>query len=127
MSRHRTACAMLFGAMLMGATLALAGCAQKLVYLLPDGRAPAADPALSRQFALDSATCNDERAKSVQGGDHGDGSSSRGREVDQVGDQCMEEKGYVSVQQDQMAAKQQELAAAAARAQSNAPAPPKRN
>jgi hypothetical protein len=114
--------------MLIGATLALVGCAQKLVYLLPDGRAPAADPVLNRQFTFDTAICNEERAKSIQGGDRGDGASSRGREVDLVGDQCMEEKGYVLVRQDQMAAKQQELAAgAAARAQSNTAAPPARN
>ena len=117
---------MLASAVLACAALALAGCAQKLVYLLPDGRMPAADPALSRQFTLDRSVCDEERARSVQYGDHGDGSSSRGREVDEVGDQCMEEKGYVLVRQDQMAAKQQELAAAAARARSDA-APPTRN
>lgn len=127
MHRHRTACMMLLRTMLLSAVLALAGCAPKLVYLLPDGRIPAADPALSRQFALDRAICNDERARSVQGGDHGDGSSTRGREVDEVGDNCMEEKGYVLVHQDQLAATQQELAAAAAKARSDASAAAGRN
>lgn len=97
------------------AALALPGCAQqRIVYLLADGRAPAGDPALARQLQMDIVTCDDEMAKSVQGGDHGDGSMTRGTEVAQVGDECMAEKGYVAVRQDQMAAEQQKLAAAAA-------------
>jgi hypothetical protein len=93
----------------------VAGCAQqRSVYLLADGRAPASDPALAKQLQMDIEICNDERAKSIQGGDHGDGSMTRGNEVAQVGDDCMADKGYVTVRQDQMAAKQRELAAAAA-------------
>jgi hypothetical protein len=103
----------LCGALLVAA-LALSGCgAQRMVYLTADGRVVDSDPALSRQLAADRAICQNEMAKSVQGGDHGDGSSTRGTEATQVGDECMAEKGYVSVRQDQMAAKQRELAAGA--------------
>jgi hypothetical protein len=105
----RMTCAMLFGAM-----LALAGCAKPMVYLLPDGRVPASDPVLNRQLAGDIATCNDERAKSVQGGDHGNGSQTRGAEVNEVGDECMADKGYVLVTQDQVPDMQRKLAASAA-------------
>jgi hypothetical protein len=122
MRQRQMACATLLAAM-----LTLIGCAKQMVYLLPDGRVPASDPVLSRQLAGDIAMCNDERARSVQGGDHGDGSLTRGAEVNQVGDACMADKGYVLVRQDQMAAKQQELAAATARARSDAAAPPGRN
>jgi hypothetical protein len=100
--------------MLVGAALTLAGCAKPMVYLLPDGRVPSSDPVLSRQLSGDIAICNDERARSVQGGDHGNGSQSRGTEVDQVGDECMEDKGYVLVPQDQVADMQRKLAASAA-------------
>jgi hypothetical protein len=110
---------MLLGATLLGAILTLAGCAKPMVYLLPDGRVPSSDPMLSRQFAADTATCNDERARSVQGGDHGDGSSTRGAEVDQVGDECMADKGYVLVPQDQVADMQRKLAAGAAAPERN--------
>lgn len=97
------------------AALGLAGCGQdKMVYLTADGRLPGSDPALTRQFQLDHALCNDEMARSVQGGDHGDGSATRGNEVEGVGEECMAEKGYVYVRQDQVAATQQQLAHAAA-------------
>ena len=109
MHRHRTTCWVLLGGMLL-----LAGCAKQMVYLLPDGRVPSADPVLSRQFAADTAGCNDERARSVQFGDHGDGSSTRGVEVNQVGKDCMEERGYLLVPQDQAAEIQRKLAAGAA-------------
>jgi hypothetical protein len=112
--------------LLLGA-VALAGCAQKMVYLTTDGRAVAGDPALSQQLALDRVICENEMAKSVQGGDHGDGSSTRGVEVARVGDECMAEKGYVAVRQDEAAAKQRELAANADQARGGAPATPPRN
>ena len=101
-------------AMLAGAVLALAGCAKPMVYLLPDGRVPASDPVLSRQLAGDVAVCNDERARSVQGGDHGNGSQTRGAEVNEVGDECMADKGYVLVPQDEVPDMQRKLAAGAA-------------
>lgn len=50
-------------------------------------------------------------SRSIQGGDHGDGSQSRGSEVDKVGDECMTDKGYIEVRQDRVAATQRELAA----------------
>lgn len=101
------------GVILLLVALALAGCASKTVYLLADGRAPASDPALNRKFEQDRIDCNEERSKAVQFGDHRDGSMTRGGEINDVGDQCLAEKGYVAVPQDQMAAKQRELAAAA--------------
>jgi hypothetical protein len=92
--------------------LTAAGCAQRqVVYLLPDGRVANADPVLNRQLQADLTICNDERARSIQGGDHGDGSQSRGSEVDKVGDECMTDKGYIEVRQDQVPATQQQLAA----------------
>jgi hypothetical protein len=101
--------------MLVFMGLAAAACSsqQKLVYLLPDGRIANNDPALNRQLQADLTICNDEMARSVQFGDHGDGSSSRGREVTSVGEECMTDKGYTEVRQNEAAAKQQELAASA--------------
>jgi hypothetical protein len=98
---------------LISLTAAACSTQQKMVYLLPDGRIANNDPALNRQLQTDLTVCNDEMSRSVQFGDHGDGSSSRGKEVMSVGDDCMEEKGYLEVRQDQAAAKQQELAAGA--------------
>ncbi len=109
MGKRRITCAMLAGAM-----LTLAGCAKPMVYLLPDGRVPASDPMLSRQLAGDIAVCNVERAQSVQGGDHGNGSQTRGAEVDAVGDECMADKGYVLVPQDEVPDMQRKLAGGAA-------------
>jgi hypothetical protein len=104
----------------IGAILALAafaaGCSssqQKMVYLLPDGRIANNDPALNKQLQADLTICNDEMARSFQQGDHGDGGTSRGKEVSSVGDDCMADKGYTEVRADQAAAKQQQLAAGA--------------
>lgn len=97
----------------------IAACAQnKIVYLFEDGRVVASDPALSRQYDADRKLCNELMSRSIAGGDHGDGAITRGANIEAVGDDCMAEKGYVGVRQDQVAAKQRELAAsdAAARA-----------
>jgi hypothetical protein len=82
-----------------------------MVYLLADGRVANDDSALNKQLQADLVICDNERARSVQGGDHGDGSSTRGSEVDSVGNECMTDKGYTEVRRDQAAAKQRELAA----------------
>jgi len=90
----------------------VAGCAQnRTVYLFEDGRVVANDPALSRQYADDRRACNDLMARSIAGGDHSDGGLTRGAGIESVGDDCMVEKGYVAVPQDQVPAKQRELAA----------------
>jgi hypothetical protein len=94
--------------------LALTGCASKTVYLLADGRLPSADPALNQQFLKDQAACNDAMVEANQMGDHRDGAMTRGVDVEETRQNCMSESGYVLVPQDQVAAKQQELAATAA-------------
>ncbi len=113
---------------LVFAALALTGCATKTVYLLADGRSPGSDPVLNQQFEMDSTVCQGELQKANLSGSLRDwGAISRGTAVNQVGQGCMAEKGYVSVPEDQVAAKQQELAAIAAekaRREAAAAAPP---
>lgn len=110
------------------AALTLGGCAQRMVYLVADGRAPGTDPVLNQQFEMDRTVCQGELQKANLSGSLRDWSSiSRGAAVNQVGQGCMAEKGYVSVPEDQVAAKQQELAAVAAekaRREAAAAAPP---
>jgi hypothetical protein len=79
-------------ALLLG-MFALTDCATQMIYLRTDGQEIASNPALRHQFDLDRITCQSEP------GDDRD---------------CMAIKGYVSVQQDQAAAKQQQLSAIAA-------------
>jgi hypothetical protein len=74
-------------------TLALADCAAQTIYLRTDGLDIASNPALRQQLDRDRIACQGEP------GDDQD---------------CMATKGYVSVRQDQAAAKQQQLAAIAA-------------
>ena len=74
-------------------TLALTDCAAQTIYLRTDGQDTASNPALRQQLDRDRMACQGEP------GDDQD---------------CMATKGYVSVRQDQAAAKQQQLAAIAA-------------
>jgi hypothetical protein len=74
-------------------TLALTDCAAQTIYLRTDGQDIASNPALRQQLDRDRIVCQGEL------GDDQD---------------CMAIKGYVSVRQDQAAAKQQQLAAIAA-------------
>jgi len=70
---------------------------------------------LNQQFQLDSTICQGELQKANLSGSLRDWDGfMRGEAVDQVGQGCMAEKGYVMVPADQAAAKQQELAAIAA-------------
>jgi hypothetical protein len=116
------------GIALLLISLALTGCAPKMVYLLADGRLPNADPALNQQFVKDQAICNDAMVEANQMGDHRDGAMTRGSDVEEARQDCMSDSGYVLVPQDQVAAKQQELAAIAAenarRDAAAAPPPP---
>jgi hypothetical protein len=94
---------------------ALAGCAAKNVFLLADGRNPGSDPVLNQQFRMDSTVCQGELQKANLSGSLRDwGALSRGMAVDQVGEGCMAEKGYVLVPENRVAASQQALAAIAA-------------
>jgi hypothetical protein len=80
-----------------------------------DGRMPASDPVLNQQFDMDRTICQGDMQKANLSGSLRDwGAISRGTAVSQVGQGCMAEKGYVLVPEDQVAAKQQELAAVAA-------------
>lgn len=120
----------------MAAGLALSACATPSMYLLADGRAPGTDPVLNQQFEMDRAICNGDMQKAnlsgvtVSGGGLAGVAASveRGQAASQVGVGCMASKGYVLVPQDQVAAKQQELAAIAAekarREVAAAPPPP---
>jgi hypothetical protein len=74
-------------------TLALTDCATQMTHLRIDGQDIDSSPALRQQFDLDRMACQGEP------GDDQD---------------CMTIKGYVSVRQDQAAAKQRQLAAIAA-------------
>ncbi len=104
------------------ACLALTGCATKMVYILADGRAPGDDPVLNQQFDMDRTVCNGETQKAGLSGVTFTGgglagiaaAAERDQAAGQVGQGCMAGKGYVLVRQDEMAAKQQELAAVAA-------------
>jgi hypothetical protein len=101
-------------AILLFASLSLCGCA-KSVYLLADGRMPASDPVVNQQFEMDRTVCQGELQKANLSGSMRDwGAISRANAVGQVGQGCMAEKGYVLVPEDQVVAKQQELAAVAA-------------
>ena len=107
---------------LLFAALLLTGCATKMVYLLADGRAPGDDPVLNQQFDMDRTVCNGETQKAdlsgvtfAGGGLAGVAAAAqRDQAAGQVGQGCMASKGYVLVRQDEMAVKQQELAAIAA-------------
>ena len=79
-------------ALLLG-TLVLTDCAAQTIYLRTDGQDIASNPALRQQLDLDRMTCQAEP------GDDQD---------------CMTIKGYVSVRQDEAAAKKQQLAEIAA-------------
>jgi hypothetical protein len=107
---------------------ALTGCATKTVFLLADGRSPGSDPVLNQQFEMDRTVCQGELQKANLSGSLRDwGALSRGTAVNQVGQGCMAGKGYVAVAEDQVVAKQQELAAVAAekaRRETAAAAPP---
>jgi hypothetical protein len=87
-------------------SLALVGCAPKMVYVLADGRVPAGDPSLKQQLERAEVTCNDEVALANQGGDHRDGGTTRGADVEEFRQNCMSESGYVLVREDQLGAKQ---------------------
>jgi hypothetical protein len=110
------------------AALALAGCAKPPVYLLADGRLPADDPVVNQQFEMDRTVCQGELQKANLSGSVRDWSAvGRVTAVSQVGQGCMAEKGYVLVPVDQVAVRQQELAAVAAekaRREAAAAAPP---
>jgi hypothetical protein len=97
-------------ALLLG-TLVLTSCATQTIYLRTDGQDIASNPALRQQLDRDRLACQTEP------GDDQD---------------CMAIKGYISVSQDQAAAKQLQLAAlAAANAKREAvvalPPPPKKS
>jgi hypothetical protein len=97
-------------ALLLG-TLVLTSCATQTIYLRTDGQDIASNPALRQQLDRDRLACQAEP------GDDQD---------------CMAIKGYISVSQDQAAAKQLQLAAlAAANAKREAvvalPPPPKKS
>jgi hypothetical protein len=118
----------LFAASLL-VSVGLTGCASKSVFLLADGRLPASDPVLNQQFQMDRTVCQGELQKANLSGSLRDwGAVSRGTAVSQVGQGCMAEEGYVMVPEDQVSAKQQELAAIAAekarREAAAAPPPP---
>jgi hypothetical protein len=117
-------------AFLLLVVLPLAGCGANYVYLRADGQDLGSDPALYQQFEKDSGICLSEidtisglpawgsGTNDVAGG----GNAAR---------ECMREKGYLVVQADVAALKQQDLAAKAAeKAQRDAaaaappPAPP---
>lgn len=117
------------------AALTLSGCATPSVYLLADGRAPGSDPVLNQQFEMDRTICNGDMQKAnlsgvtVSGGGFAGVAATveRNQAASQVGVGCMASKGYVLVPQDQVATKQQELAAIAAeksRREAAAAAPP---
>jgi hypothetical protein len=119
----------------MAIGLALSACATPSVYLLADGRAPGADPVLNQQFEMDRTICNGDMQKAnlsgvtISGGGLAGvaAAAERGQAATQVGVGCMAAKGYVLVPQDQVPAKQQELAAIAAekaRREAAAAAPP---
>jgi hypothetical protein len=110
-------------AVLVFAALALAGCAgPQMLYLRADGVAPGSDPVLNQQFEMDRTVCNGDRQRaSLSGVSYGGGGwgaiaaqASRNQAAGQVAQGCMAEKGYVLVREDQVAEKQQELAAIAA-------------
>lgn len=117
------------------AAITLSGCATKTIYLLADGRAPGTDPVLNQQFEMDRTVCQGELQKAnLSGVTFGGGGwagvaaqANRNAAAGQVGQGCMAEKGYVLVKEDEMAAKQQDLAAVAAekaRREAAAAAPP---
>jgi hypothetical protein len=97
-------------AILLIASVALAGCATRSVYLLADGRLPASDPVMNQQFETDSTVCQRE----VQKANSLSGNLREQNFADKVDQSCMAAKGYVSVPEEQVPAKQQELAAIAA-------------
>jgi hypothetical protein len=101
-------------AILMVAALILAGCAPHMTWLRADGVAPSADPVINQQFEMDRTVCQGELQKANLSGSLRDWSAiSRGSAVNQVGQGCMAQKGYVAVPEEQAVAKQQELAAIA--------------
>jgi hypothetical protein len=117
------------------AALALAGCAQHMLYLRADGVAPGSDPVLNQQFEMDRTVCNGDMQKANLSGVTFAGgglagavaAANRGEAAGQVGQGCMAEKGYVLVREDQAPQMQQQLAAIAAekaRREAVAAAPP---
>jgi hypothetical protein len=115
-------------AVLLLAVLALAGCNTDYVYLRADGRDFDSNPLLYQQFEKDSSICSSEMFTSdtgppLMGG--GTNAAPGGSAVQE----CMKEKGYLVVQADLAALKQQDLAAKAAEdaqraAAAAAPPPP---
>jgi hypothetical protein len=93
-----------------------------MLYLRADGVAPGSDPVLNQQFEMDRTVCNGDRQRAslsgvtFAGGGWGAvaAQANRNQAAGQVAQGCMAEKGYVLVPEDQVAQKQQELAAIAA-------------
>jgi hypothetical protein len=109
--------------------------ARSRLFICADGRAPGADPVLNQQFEMDRTICQGQMQKANVSGVTFTGggvagavaAADRSNAVGQVGQGCMAEKGYVAVPQDQVAERQQELAAIAAenaRREAAAAAPP---
>jgi hypothetical protein len=104
--------------------LAMSGCATapKMLWLRADGQPAANDPVLTQQFQMDKTICLGQREKAdlsgvtvTQGGFAGIvAAQNRTNAADAVAQGCMAEKGYVLVREDEVAEKQQELAAIAA-------------
>ncbi len=123
---------------LLSVALALTACASQphTIYLRADGQDIASDPLLRQQFDMDQTICQGEQQKASLGGkmlagqgwDQVVAAANRSDAAVQVGQGCMAAKGYVSVPEDQAAAKRQELAAVAAekarREAAAAPPPP---
>jgi hypothetical protein len=100
---------------------AVSACAQEepvgQVWLRTDGKSPANDVVVSRQFEVDRADCSGGKA----GYYNGVAGSERGAfSADVRG--CMAQKGYVLVREDELQAKSAEFAAASDHAQREAAA-----
>jgi hypothetical protein len=108
----------------MAISLAVSACATapKMLWLRADGQRAATDPVLAQQFQMDRTICLGQREKAdlsgvtvTQGGIAGIvAAQNRTNAADAVAQGCMAEKGYVLVREDEVAEKQQELAAIAA-------------
>jgi hypothetical protein len=93
----------------LAVALLLAGCGQSYVYIRADGHDIGSDPALYKQFEIDSMTCQGEVHR--QGAPTGRGVSV-GAGGGAVND-CMAAKGYTVVQSELADLKRQDLAAKA--------------
>jgi hypothetical protein len=99
----------------------LSGCAQKMAYVRIDGQRAATDPVLAQQFEVDRTICSGEMQKANVSGVTFSGGGLAGiaaqverqNAVGQVAQGCMASRGYLSVPEDQAAAKAAELAAVA--------------